>query len=250
MFQVKGFLLEALASFFKGLLGFGAYVLPFALLVVCGTILFARGKPIAGRVVTTLLLPIMVGVLAHLLFADVPLDQHVIPALYQSGKTWHSGGVIAGGIAALMSAALSNVGALIIAFILFTYLLLRFINIKLKTLLEFFIGVHEKAELRRAPVDFYDESYEEEEEALEREAVAPLPPKRQKLVREEPVKKQEKTARRRSEIDLPLEAEPPVPVKKEKRTVEPVPPAVEQEAEPVSDKRVPLPLDGNDCCAG
>ena len=144
VFNVKGFLLEALASFFKGLLGFGAYVLPFALLVVCGTILFARGKPVAGRIVTTMLIPVMVGVLAHLLFADVALDQHVVPALYRTGKTWHSGGVIAGGIGALLSAALSNVGALIISFILFTYLLLRFINIKLRTILEFFIGVHER----------------------------------------------------------------------------------------------------------
>ena len=48
VFNVKGFLLEALASFCKGLLGFGAYVLPFSLLLVCGTILFARGKPVAA----------------------------------------------------------------------------------------------------------------------------------------------------------------------------------------------------------
>ena len=77
-------------------------------------------------------------------------------------------GVIAGGIGALLSAALSNVGALIISFILFTYLLLRFINIKLRTILEFFIGVHEKAELRRAPVDFYEEAFEEDEEEVTR----------------------------------------------------------------------------------
>lgn len=246
VFNVKGFLLEALASFFKGLLGFGAYVLPFALLVVCGTILFARGKPVAGRIVTTMLIPVMVGVLAHLLFADVALDQHVVPALYRTGKTWHSGGVIAGGIGALLSAALSNVGALIISFILFTYLLLRFINIKLRTILEFFIGVHEKAELRRAPVDFYDEAFEEDEEP-EREAVAPLPPKRQKPARVEPARKQEKPEHRRSEIDLPLEAETPVQTKG-KHAAAPVPddaPASVPEPvmEPAAERRVPLPLD-------
>lgn len=245
VFNVKGFLLEALDSFCKGLLGFGAYVLPFALLVVCGTILFARGKPIAGRVVTTMLIPVMVGVLAHLLFADVSLEQHVISTLYKTGKTWQSGGVIAGGIGALLSAALSNVGALIISFILFTLLLLRFINIKLKTILEFFIGVHEKAELRREPVDFYDESFEEDEEP-EREAVAPLPPRRVKPTRAEVVGKQEKPQRRRSEIDLPLEAEPPLPEKSAERPNQPprrdsvAPPAPEK---PVSDP-VPEPAGG------
>ncbi len=211
VFNVKGFLLEALSSFCKGILGFGAYILPFSLLVICGTILFARGKPIASRVITVLLIPIMTGVLSHLLFSDVTLDQHVISTLYKTGRTWESGGVIAGGLGALLSAALSNVGALIISFILFTYLLLRLINIKLKTILEFFIGIHEKAELRREPVDFYDEAFEEEEEAPVREAVAPLPAKRPKSAHTEVRPAQEKSpSRRRSEIDLPLEAVAPV----------------------------------------
>ena len=241
VFNVKGFLLEALASFCKGLLGFGAYVLPFSLLLVCGTILFARGKPVAGRVVTAMLVPVMVGVLAHLLFADVTLDEHLLSTLYKTGKTWQSGGVIAGGIGALMSAALSNIGALIIAFILFTYLLLRLINIKLKTILEFFIGVHEKAELRREPVDFYDEAFNEEE-VQEREAVAPLPPKRQKPARMEAERKKEKHSHRRSEIDLPLEAESPVVGKQDGQTVAPDL-ATKAETEAVSDKDVPLPLE-------
>ena len=226
VFNVKGFLLEALAGFFKGLVGFGAYVLPFALLVVCGTILFARGKPIAGRIITTMLLPVMVGILAHLLFSQVTLDQHVITMLYETGKTLHSGGVISGSIGALLSAALSNVGALIIAFILFVILILRFMNIRLKTILEFFIGIHDKAELRRESQDFYDEEYEEEGEPV-REAVAPLPAKRQKAKPQMPPvpaaaqlppvkinKGEAKPARaadhRRPIYDLPLDQEPPV----------------------------------------
>ena len=212
--NVKGFLLEALSAFCKGLLGFGAYPLPFAVLMVCGTILFAKGKPIAGRVTTVLLVPVMVGMLAHLLFGDVVLQQHVIPTLYQTGRTLHSGGVIAGGIAAIMEAAISNVGALIISFILFTYLILRLMNIRLKTILEFFIGVHDKAELRRESLDFYDESYEDDEDEV-RAAVAPLPAKRPKPAKELSASKAEPAPAapkksRRSTIDLPLEAEQPV----------------------------------------
>ncbi|MBE6936314.1 MAG: DNA translocase FtsK [Ruminococcaceae bacterium] len=182
--------------------------------MVCGTILFAKGKPIAGRVTTVLLVPVMVGMLAHLLFGDVVLQQHVIPTLYETGRTLHSGGVIAGGIAAIMEAAISNVGALIISFILFTYLILRLMNIRLKTILEFFIGVHDKAELRRETPDFYDASYEDDEDEV-RAAVAPLPAKRPKPQKELPVPKKESEPEspkksRRSSIDLPLEAEQPV----------------------------------------
>ena len=211
VFNVKGFLLEALSAFFKGIVGFGAYVLPFALLVVCGTILFARGKPIAGRITTCMLIPVMVGILAHLLFSEVVFDQHVIPMLYETGKILRSGGIISGGLAALLAAALSNVGALIISFILFTYLVLCFIGIRLKTILEFFIGIHDKAEQYRESRDFYDEIYEEDEEP-ERPAVAPLPPKRQRQKKTQPaLPVQEPQGHRRPVYDLPLDAVPPVP---------------------------------------
>ena len=179
VFNVKGFLLEAAAGFCKGLLGFGAYVLPFSILVVSGTILFAHGKPIAARIITTMLIPVMVGVLAHLLFAQVILDQHVLTMLFETGKYLNSGGIISGGIAAILSAALSNVGALIIGFILFVLLILRFMDIRMKTILEFFVGIHDKAELRRESRDFYDEEYGEEDE-LSPEDVAPLPARRPK----------------------------------------------------------------------
>ena len=240
MLGVDGGILTPLSNFLKGLFGFGAYILPFSVLACCVIIVFAHGKPIAAQITCVLLLPVLVGMLAHLIFADVVLEAHVIPTLYATGKTWASGGVIAGGLAALMAAGISNVLSILVVFIFLAYAMLRCANIRVSDILEFFVGVREESQKKR----FIREEYEyENTDNLPKVHHEPSPadPEESDSAEYKARQKQAREAeekRRRRLIDIPLDDAEPVVVKPEP---EPPVPAQKSETHP---EGVPLPLDG------
>ncbi len=243
MLGVDGGILTPLSNFLKGLFGFGAYILPFSVLASCVIIVFAHGKPIAVQLACVLMLPVLVGMLAHLIFADVVLDAHVIPTLYQTGKTWASGGVISGGLAALMAAGISNVLSIVVVFILLAYAMLRCINIRVSDIIDFFVDIREESQKKR----FIREEYEyENTDNLPR--VHHEPPA-QEIKAEKRQANEEQTAelekkRKRRLIDIPLDDAPPViqEVKTNTRPVKTSPAQAAKEAESQPES-TPLPLE-------
>ncbi len=113
LFQVDGFVIDALCGTAKGLIGYGYWFLPFALIGTGIILLFHRGRPVRLRVTCTLLFPVTLGSLLHLfLFKGEFLWQgESVKALYTAGKAMASGGVVAGFLSQGFIAAFSKYGA-------------------------------------------------------------------------------------------------------------------------------------------
>lgn len=83
--------------FIKGIVGWGYYVFPPALLVSAVTLLFYRKRPVSFRVISALMTPLFLGAIFHLFSAgaDTVFDKTVISVLYgASGSAMASGGVL------------------------------------------------------------------------------------------------------------------------------------------------------------
>ena len=125
-FNVDAWLITWFCSFVKGLIGSGFYILPPMLLVCAWALLLGRGRPLALRVTSALLSPLLFGSLLHLFSESVSLDinSEVFGLLYSSGMALESGGVVSGLLAIALNSAISIVGA----FILLLGLLLFFLT--------------------------------------------------------------------------------------------------------------------------
>ena len=176
-FGVSAIFLDALAGLLKGLFGYG-YYLAAAAMGLGGIILIRHhGKPVKLRLTCALLSPVVLGILAHMLFCKeryLSLDG-VIPALWKSGKAVTSGGVISGAIGEWSVAVFSKIASVI----LFAALLVLLFAVALRPMLEAMNERH-----RQRP------RYEEEEE--EQLPIRPVP-----------------ESARRQRIDIPLDAELP-----------------------------------------
>ena len=74
LFNVEGFVINGLCDWAKGLIGYGYWILPFALAGAGVILLFHRGRPVRLRVACTLLLPVTLGSLLHLFMAQGGLE--------------------------------------------------------------------------------------------------------------------------------------------------------------------------------
>ena len=68
-FNVDALFIDIFCGFLKGLVGWGFYLIPPALLLGAATLGFHRGRPVVLRVTAAALLPVLFGALADLLFA-------------------------------------------------------------------------------------------------------------------------------------------------------------------------------------
>ncbi len=115
-FDVQALFIDVFCAFIKGLLGWGYFLFPIALIIAAGILAMHRGRPVALRVSCTLLAPLFVGALAHLLFAGggyafggsfIGLCER----LYVSGTRLASGGLLAGLLSMALEAMFSVYGA-------------------------------------------------------------------------------------------------------------------------------------------
>ena len=112
-FEVEGWLITYFFGFIKGMIGWGYYILPPALLVCVCTLFFSKGKPVAFRVVSSLLAPLFLGSIFHIFSAaaDIEFSKSVITELYKSGADLVGGGVLSGLLAMGLKSAVSIYGA-------------------------------------------------------------------------------------------------------------------------------------------
>ena len=125
-FDVDGWFIDIFCGFIKGLLGWGFYLFPPALLLAAIALAFHRGQPVAFRLFCCFMLPIVFGAIAHLLFSRTALELggdfgKLVTGLYAEGKLMECGGLIAGLLAMALESMFSVYGAfpLLLALLLF-----------------------------------------------------------------------------------------------------------------------------------
>ena len=195
-FNVDALLLTFIAKALKGTLGCGYYLAAPALLGVAVIQLRHQGRPVILRTTCTLLVPLLAGVLWHLIFcrAAYELGGGLLSLLWKDGQALDCGGVVAGGLALGSEALVSKVVSIIIFVVLLLAALLGALHMTPQQ------AVDKMREYRDSRWD--DEDGEDDLS----DDFEPLPRRRTSSAPEKPVK--EKPARKRAGIDIPLDGEP------------------------------------------
>ena len=191
-FNVDALLLTFIAKALRGLLGYGYYLAAPALLAAALIQLRHQGRPVILRTACTLLLPLLVGVLCHLLLCRTAyeLGSGLLPRLWKDGQALTCGGVIAGGLALGSEALLSKVVSVVVFVVLLLAALLGALHMTPQQ------AVNKVREYR-------DSRWDDEEDDLLDDGFETLP---QGQAPPAPVK--EKPAKKRASIDIPLDGEP------------------------------------------
>ena len=194
-FNVDAILLTFLANVLKGCVGYGYWLAAPALLYAGIVLVGHKGRPVKLRTTCTLLLPVLVGMVLHLLLSrgGYAFSLENIKPMWKDGQSLLCGGVVSGFLAVAMEALLSRVVSLILTILLTLLAVLGALQIKPA---ELAAEMKRRAE-ERAQWEDEDDYYDDEEEAPARPA---------KFVKESAVTP---TARkRRANIDIPLDDEP------------------------------------------
>ena len=205
-FHVEAIFIDLFCGLVKGLLGYGYWLMPPALLLCSFVLAFHRGRPVRMRVTFALLLPLLFSCVVHgLLNQILPWDQALAKTLWESGGGLTSGGVVAGMLAQSAVQVFSKLGATIIYGTAFLVMGLGVFNLSVVDVADWIFSRPR-----------YEYEVEELPERPRREEK-----RRQKPALEEPVS-EKRTAQRRAEIDIPMEDDLP---------------QVEREVEPVQEKK-------------
>lgn len=96
-FHMKALFIDLFCALLKGLLGYGFWVMPPALVLCAYILAFHRGRPVALRLCCALALPLALSVMLHGLLGQVlPWDAALLKALWTSGEELKSGGALGG----------------------------------------------------------------------------------------------------------------------------------------------------------
>ena len=189
-FNVDAILLTFLANALKGCFGYGYWLAAPALLYAGIVLVNHKGRPVKLRLVCTLLLPVLVGMVLHLLLArgTYGFTLESIKPMWKDGQSLLCGGVVSGSLAVGMEALLSRVVSLILTILLTVLAVLGALQVKPAELIA---ELKRRAE-ERAQWEDEDDYYDEE----------PAP--------EKPVKAESVTPparKKRPNIDIPLDDE-------------------------------------------
>ena len=191
-FNVDALLLTFIAKALRGLLGYGYYLAAPALLAAALIQLRHQGRPVILRTACTLLLPLLVGVLCHLLLCRTAyeLGSGLLPRLWKDGQALTCGGVIAGGLALGSEALLSKVVSVVVFVVLLLAALLGALHMTPQQ------AVNKVREYR-------DSRWDDEEDDLLDDGFETLP-----QGQAPPAPAKERPAKKRASIDIPLDGEP------------------------------------------
>jgi DNA segregation ATPase FtsK/SpoIIIE, S-DNA-T family len=203
--SVGGVVIDGYCGLLKGLLGYGFWIAPPAMLIASGILLLHKGRPVLLRTICTLLLPILGGGLLHVILCkqSIALGGKMFSALWTAGKAMTAGGAVSGVLAVVLTTGFSRVGAgflYVVAIIVCCMIITRCTPSELMERLHSGVdSARERVASRPAyrPEDYYeeDEADEDYEEYAEEEYVQPVP---------------QRAARRRGfDVDIVLPGEKP-----------------------------------------
>ncbi|MBR7149558.1 MAG: DNA translocase FtsK, partial [Oscillospiraceae bacterium] len=181
--EKEAFLVRHLSQLFRGLLGYGYYLTVPSLLLAAYILLFHRGRPVRLRLFCALVMPVLVGTLAHIAGSDMGNTSlsGAIPTLWASGIELTSGGVLSGALAFGLFKLLGTVASVIVLSLVLVICLLGALHLTIGSIIAA-IRSHERLE-------YEEEAYEE------------VLPRRTK-----PVESKQVSAPK-APIDIPLEGE-------------------------------------------
>ena len=161
-FQTDGWLLNAYRNLFMGLIGWGFYIMPAAMLWGSVILGFHRGRPVQARLICTLCLPIVAGTFVHMAaFAREGLFatnfSYGIRNLWMLAQTpgEHCGGVVSGLIAVGLESSIGIIGGFLVMVVAAVILIMKAFDLSVESLAEM---------MKNRPVYEPEEPYEPGEE--------------------------------------------------------------------------------------
>lgn len=158
---ISAIFIDWLALLLKGLFGYGYCLAGPAFLFASGILMFHHGRPVRLRVTCALLLPVLFGVLGHMIFVSKMYNPGfgILKVLWQDGVALKCGGAVSGALAAGSVAVFSKVASIVIFLVLFVVLLMAALRLTPSALVE---------KVRNRPV--YEEEPEPEIPAIPAES--------------------------------------------------------------------------------
>ena len=116
LFHAEGVIIDGFAGFLSGIMGWGYWAFPFAMLLLAWVFVRNPERHFGLRVTASLLIAPLFGTIVHLMVCRVPFTAQtfgaIVGQLYDGGKALASGGVISGGVGYLLKAGISVYAAL------------------------------------------------------------------------------------------------------------------------------------------
>mgnify|MGYP000851206449 FL=1 len=212
-FAASGIFITWFSDFLRGLIGWGYYAAP-PLMFICAVILaFHRGRPVAGRVTSVLMLAVLVSAFSHLFLSRgiYKPSFSMFKTLWQTGITADSGGVIGGGLTITLTYLLGRGVTMAVYLCLAAFFIMVSLNLTLSEIAEY---ASRRRELARQRHEAMLAEYEESE-PYEPPVPPPAPKSRRKAIdipiddfdeaAEEPAKAQKTAAPAPKQEEAPAE---------------------------------------------
>ena len=124
-FEPDALFIKWFCNAIKWFVGYGFYVMPFAL-GYCGHILlFHRGRPVKSRIICTLTIPAVLSAVFHaFVVTNLPIELSSIQELMLTGQNMESGGLLGGIVGQLGSTLFGDLGLSIMLFLTIALLIL------------------------------------------------------------------------------------------------------------------------------
>ncbi|MCL2567893.1 MAG: DNA translocase FtsK [Oscillospiraceae bacterium] len=120
-FNTEAWLIQWLRTILTGFLGWGFYAVPPAFFVSAAILAFHRGRPVVLRISAVAAMPVLIGAIWHLFFAQPLLPGGLVSSFWNSGRALESGGLVSGLLANTLENMVSIVGAAIMFLLLAGY---------------------------------------------------------------------------------------------------------------------------------
>ena len=184
-FNVDALFINLFRDLLGGLVGYGAYVYPPALLLASYILFFHRGRPVRLRLTCALVFPVLLGSALHLFLCRGAYEWAwaMVGQLWTDGLAHSCGGAVSGLLALGLQAAFSKVGALAVLIVVSLLLLLLAFNLTIQE-------IYNSAKKRAANRPKYEP--EPEKPAKQEKAAEPVPAK----------------GRKGAAIDIPVDGDP------------------------------------------
>lgn len=237
LFHAEGVIIDGFAGFLSGIMGWGYWAFPFAMLLLAWVFVRNPERHFGLRVTASLLIAPLFGTIVHLMVCRVPFTAQTFGAIvgqfYDGGKALTSGGVISGGVGYLLKAGISVYAALPLTMAAFVVCVLGSMDLTVGKIVTWW-RAHREAQY--IPDDGDQPLFDDEDEP----AVPPQPEPQRRARRAAP----DKPVAKKKLIDIPVEDTPsepddepidPIPVKKTARGgKKPAPAEATQNVQPLS----------------
>jgi len=202
-FEVRALFIDLFCGGVKGLIGWGFYALVPALILAGFILVTHGGRPVKLRVWCAMLLPVVIGCIAHLFGCDTVFSGgfKTVIEMFETGRNLESGGLLSGLLALLFKTVFSNIGAAVLFIASAAGLLILALNMTISSIYK---AIKDRPRLE----------YEEPEEEKPDTAAALV----EKAVTMKAAAVEKKAERKKAVIDIPVDEGPLVHKQEEKES--------------------------------